>query len=684
MKGNLKGLGGIKGLLLMHGEKAGIALVGLLALWFVYSSLGLEGLDSRYQATSLQSEISQANNTVQNAEWPPPDSELAPNVRYAREVAKNADPVVDSGPYAIDGGGFMPVIPPTQRRSDPPMLGAVDVEAIGGSGLFAFVDAEILKQQALKQEALADERQREAEKQAEQQRQQAEQGRGRGGPEGRGEMGAAFDPAHPDRRAIQGMTRPAGAPLQGGERIERAYWATFVAKVPVREQRKLYQDAFQNARGYDPANDFPQYVGYIVERSEVERGKPLEWQRVPVYDAQRKSILANKPVNAKGVDTSVMNKLYELAQEFWAGGGPAPEPVAEHFLGDPVLTFPLPPLVGRDWGADVTHPDIPLAINAPPLEEEIEPLAEAPTDPAEGAALFQSRPDEQQMLRQPAGRFGGGRLRGGRGFGGEGRLPFAGREMMGGPREGGFGGGRGGPGQRTSLPRGVDFWLLRFMDFTVEPGKKYKYRVKLALADPNQGMPDRTLEPAVQDRLRAANRSSVRLVEEWSDPSPTVGIPLAGTVYVAETTPANEKKFNDEPVVKLMVETFDVDADGTAVHIAKEKEFRRGYVVNMHEKMEYTGDGDRWIDTFDKYRIQTGATLLDVAGGDRLTRDMSAPARVLLMDPSGELSIRGELDDSTSVEYLRLLFAEPDKRRGGEGEMMFGPGMAPFRGGRER
>jgi hypothetical protein len=64
---------------------------------------------------------------------------------------------------------------------------------------------------------------------------------------------------------------------------------------------------------------------------------------------------------------------------------------------------------------------------------------------------------------------------------------------------------------------------------------------------------------------------------------------------------------------------------------------------------------------------------------------MSAPARVLLMDASGELSIRKELDDSASVEYLRLLFAE-DKQRPGEG-MPFLPGgqMMPFRGGpRER
>ena len=39
--------------------------------------------------------------------------------------------------------------------------------------------------------------------------------------------------------------------------------------------------------------------------------------------------------------------------------------------------------------------------------------------------------------------------------------------------------------QKTTVAKGVDFWLLRFFDFSVQPGKRYKYRVRLVLADPN-------------------------------------------------------------------------------------------------------------------------------------------------------------------------------------------------------
>jgi hypothetical protein len=683
MKANLKGQSGIKGLLLLHGEKIVIAVVGLLALWFVYSSLSLPRLEARYQASRLQEEINQTTATVRNAEWPSPDSEQADQVRHAKELAKSAEPVVEADPYATSGAGFAAVIPPTQRRTDPDLLNAVDVQAFGGSGLFAFVDEEIRRQQELALAAAEAERAKRAAEQAKQQQEQMQEGRGRRGRDAQGEFGMEVDPNHPNRRMIQGMTRPAGVPLQGGERIERAYWATVVAKVPIREQLEAYQDAFEEARGYDPASDFPQYKGYMVQRSEYVRGKPLEWKSVGMYDAKRQSVDANKPISPVVSETAV-SKLAEIAAQDWAGE--PIEPVDPRYL-DPLLTLPLPPLVGRDWGADATHPDIPLAINAPPLEDELEPLAEQPVqqavDPDDPTSLFRSDPNQPMV-----GRTGGyaprqNRLGGYRGEGG-GFPRMGGGEMdyLGGAgraSRGGQSGYSGLAGQRSALPRGVDYLLLRFFDFTVEPGKKYKYRVKLVLVDPNYGQLDSALEPAVQDRLRANKKRDFRLVQDWSEPSPIVGIPVAGMLRLADSKLPSGRSFNDEPTVKLMVEMFDVSPEGTAVHVAKEKDFRRGYVVNLSEKMEYTGDGDRWIDMFDSYKLHTGVTVLDVAGGDQLARDMTAPARVLLMGPSGELSIRREMDDKAAVEYLQLLFAEPDKRRGGE--MPFFPGEGGrFRG----
>ncbi len=727
MKANLKGLGGIKGLALRHGEKVAIVVFGLLALWFVYSSLKLPRLEDQYQASQLQEKVTQTTAAVTGATWPEPGSEQAAEVRPYDEIPKADRIAVDAKQYPIDGLN-PPVIAASQLRTDPVILNAVDVLAIGGSGLLAFRDEETFKEQerlrALKEAELEKQRQREAEEQAERTAEGLDGGqpggrRGRrGGPEEGGfDMSGEFDPEHPNRRLIEGIGSPAGVPLQGGERIERVYWATVVAKVPIREQFKRFQDAFQNARGgFDPARDFPRYIGYEVQRTSVVPGKQAVWENVPVYDGQKNGkskILGNKPTGKYVNDRAVL-KLAEVAGAEWAG--PAFEPVDSRWT-DSLLTMPLPPLVGRDFGADATHPDIPLAINAPPIEQQIEPLpTDKPADePADADDQFTATsPGQLQAggefnvpaMRSPYPGAGGmpGGFRGGREFGGPMSEFGGGRRFMGGMgpegemmgRRGFPGGGMGamgggiGSNQRTELPREVDFLLLRFFDFTVEPGKKYKYRVKIYLADPNYGIPATSgvLDSTVLDRQRkeaTAARAKKRAAPhfrgaEFSEPSPTVGVPLGGLVHVAEANLPSVKLHNDEPAIKLFAETFDIDpADSSVLHVAHEKEYRRGAVVNLKEKMRYTGENDRWIDTKDSYELNTGLTVLDVDGADPLVKDQTSPSRVLLMDVAGQLSVRDELTDKDNVQYLRLIF-DDDKRRQNRGDMPGAFGPEGFRG----
>ena len=61
--------------------------------------------------------------------------------------------------------------------------------------------------------------------------------------------------------------------------------------------------------------------------------------------------------------------------------------------------------------------------------------------------------------------------------------------------------------------RTVPNWLLRFFDFSVEPGKKYKYRVQLVMLDPNQTSVDRyvgadSLDGAVLKRIKDDKQKS--------------------------------------------------------------------------------------------------------------------------------------------------------------------------------
>jgi len=667
MKANLKGLGGIKGLALRHGEKILISVVGLLALWFVYSSLKLPRLEEQYQADKLQSQITETNRAIQESSWPDADNEAAPEVRPYKPIEQKLNAPVKAKDYPFDGLN-PPLMAGTLLRGDPIVLNAVELRVTGNSGLMAFKDEKTLAEQErrrkLKEEELAKKQERDQAKQLEE---GAGEGGRRGGRQGRGDEGmnaGEYDPDHPNRRMIQGVGSPAGIPLQGAERLERVYWATIVAKVPIREQLKLFQDAFRDARGYDAARDFPQYVGYLVERSEVVPGKQPEWKRVYVYDGQKK-------LAGKLVDIATVTKLNEIASIEW--GGVAVEPVDPRWT-DAVLTLPLPPLVGRNFGADATHPDIPLAINAPPVEATQAPAAAPAEKPAEG---------DDDMMFSGVGAAGAGSVQGRTGMAGFAGAEYSGSRSYAGVPPGGAGlGGNvssvaGGISseRRVELPPEVDFLLLRFFDFTVEQGKEYTYRVKLVLHDPNYAVPIASgyLDPAVIDRKTKESRAAkekgrsapfYRLAEEWSEPSGVVGIPTGGgVVHVAEAKLPSSKVHNDEPAVKVMAEMFDVDpADNSAIHVAHEKEFRRGAVVNMREKMQFTGENDTWIDTKDSYELNTGLTLLDIDGSDKLIKDVTSPTRVLLMDVSGQLSVRDELNDKPDVEYLRYVFSD-DKRR---------------------
>jgi hypothetical protein len=712
MATNLKGKGRVVSLLLLHGEKIAIGVVGLIALMFVYKSFKIDKLPDNFQADKLQTEITQTSSEIKGFNWEKAVAEHPDKIKKFQPIPANGEMAVNPKDYvpldakgqpnfAIEGS----IVPPLILRDDPVLINVVDPRAVGGSGLFAFVDEEIRKKQVLRQA----EETAEAEKKAiaKQKKDAANANAGAAGkrrPESPGEgANEPLDPLHPKRRPVSGYGggRPGGGgALQGGERIERAYWACVTAKVPIREQLKRYQDALEKARGADPTRDFPSYLGFYVERAEVLPGKELAWSPVPLYDGQRQSIAQNKTLSKApnhGIHKGVYDNLMNAAQQFWATGI-SPDVIDERFAEYP-LTLPLPPLIGREWGSEATHPDIPLAINTPPLEDEnlqraTGDAAQQPAAADAGGEFGSAAPTQGSVgpgmgpgagfgTGRPGGEYPGAGLGRGRMMGPEGGMGPGmgpgGRRIMAGPGGGPEGGGayRGSGGgqaaaQHQVLPKGVDYYLLRFFDFTVEPGKKYKYRVKLVFNDPNFGMPEGVLAASVLDRQAkevAATKKKksdlfYRVVDKWSDPTPTVGIPMAGNVRLADTKiPAG---VNDEPNVKLLVEAFDVDEAGLPIQAALESDktwFRRGNVVNMVQDAEYLVD-PTMIDTKANFQFLTGMTLLDVDGGTKLSRDMTVPSRILVMGSAGEMYIRNEIDDKPYVESHRKTFEKTTDKNG--------------------
>ena len=690
MKASLKGLGGFKGMALAHGEKLGMAIVVAIALLLVYKAFQQQSLDANHQPDKLEALINRAKATVEEADFAKAPSE---NIRVSpKEIAKELDTSIPEKAYSVPINWNPPVVPPTVLRTDPVLLAAQKLEANGGSGLLAFTNEVIRKQRALEAQQEEERRQKDQQKEQEREQKDSESGRSSRTPaasrtDRTGRGGEVADPEHPNRRLVTGMARQSGIPIAGDEEIRTAYWATVLAKIPIKDQFKLYRDAFEKARGYVPESDIPHYLGFRVERAEVLPGQEkLNWQPVSVYNGKGEAV---------GTAVYAMSLYGQAGEEGkpakrgmttdWAAQ--SEEIVDPRYLDEGgVLAVPLPPLVGRNWGGDVTHSEIPLASKATDTEDEApKPDAAKPAQAAPAEEDFAAGDPAAAAAgggrgRMPSGR-GGGDMRGE----GEGRNPYAGRSPYGGGgrsaamsdgegggRRGYAGGTRGGmrADANGELMPQVPCWLLRFFDFSVEPGKKYKYRVQLVLQDPNQSsetgslVSTDSLDAAVISRIKAekaAKKKPLR-VTDWSDPTPTVSIPLAGSVHVAAAKPASDR-FNDEPSTTLLVESFGSDDKGKSTQAAKEEDFKRGSVANMTKDVEVLGNqgSQTYIDLSPKFQFRTGITILDIDGGETLAKDVKKPARTLLMDQAGQLFVQNEIDDLEVVQTHRDTFADPDK-----------------------
>ena len=63
----------------------------------------------------------------------------------------------------------------------------------------------------------------------------------------------------------------------------------------------------------------------------------------------------------------------------------------------------------------------------------------------------------------------------------------------------------------------IDKLLVRFFDFTVAPGKSYKYRIKLTVGNPNYMVGAKYLQDAASSEIPSRET-------EWSEPSGVVSV----------------------------------------------------------------------------------------------------------------------------------------------------------------
>ena len=598
MATNRKGGNPIVALLLAHGEKLVIAIVAALFGWLAYGSLQYEVVEQKPEEL-----LTLARNARSHYEndfaWSHATS-AEDGARLAETFKPLASVEVIPKNYAISSHGWDPgIIEDIRLRTDPPVLTALSLVGSGATELMGFEGDDAFKR-GIELKEIQDQREEARRKEREQ---QEEERRGDG-----------FEVAEDrNRRPIANARRNAGVALDADDYSEEVSYVTLLAKVPVEQQTQAYWSTFENALGFDRSSDQPVYEGYLVQRRDVTAGKQGEWQAVAMRNKFDRSTLSS--VNPNNILKSTADWLEKI------------EEVAGRDYTHEILTIPLPPVLGRMWGPEAVHPDIPLQVEVE-IEEQKLDRQEAQLDRQQeleegGGGFFDNEPDADQQLIEEEEQF-------------------------------------------DDLQYETPFVMLRYFDMTVEPGRQYQYRVQLVLADPNGFAERGNLDKQVIKRLDLKRNSTRRFrFSEWSEPTAPISVPRAGGVRLASIRPTAPGAANAEPSITLLVKGFDQQA-GNLVEATTEREFfRRGATANYIGEAEYI-DGRELVRT-EQFRFRTDITLLDVSGGNQLARKELTPTEILVMDASGRMSVRTDLTDANEVQATRSLYSEEENRAGGGG-----------------
>ena len=375
-------------------------------------------------------------------------------------------------------------------------------------------------------------------------------------------------------------------------KIQAQPWAVVTGLVPIAKQRQAYAGAFAEAMEYLPSRDVPAYLQPVLERAVVDPAKPdqLTWEKVPDATA----FVAMWPANR----IEIVSAKYV----------------------DPTLTAPLGELVGKQWGEAVSHPKIPLSdvVSSGPAAPGNPPSSgSTPGSSATATTVSTAASQVPPQSNGPETRTG--------------NTPAT-------------------PGNANSgaaaTSSEVQYHLLRAFDYSVQPGKRYRYRVTLVVNNPNAGRPPQFLQDPESAKLPT-------LASAVSPATSLVTIPdghdvLAGTIVSAGS------KYS-EPIAKIVV---------TAIHSASglkpgtELDVRRGTMANTPpRKVKARNPLDKSVHELE-VGFDSNILVLDIYGGKELSKKkhdtpITTPGEVLLFDSNGNMTVRNEIDDQ--VEYSESL-----------------------------
>ncbi len=699
------------GFFVRHVEKFVLGVVMLLVGFFIYSGMSIEPFPEKQTPDDLKTLAARAEKTIEQDSWSNVQDEPERATKDITIRLHSRDEVmtpIPSDPYQPQMAWSNPEFRLQAKRTDPELYPAINLEVSAHYGPVALLardgDEDLLLQDQLVEEEEPKRRGRRKDDDDEDDllsgpgglsgmmgvaggagseirslneeqlgnlegyRPGSSGGGGMSSMGGMGGMGAEMMSMGNAPGASGNGTVAAGSVIHKGLRF-----VAIKAVVPYKKQWFENESVLQDAVAYNPLRDIPKYVYYKVERAEVgnDPNAKLEWKELSTRRAQAFARL-------------------------W--GGRSDEVVDPRYL-DPQLSFPAPPLMMRS-GDFALH-------SQTPRKRVFDQSATLQRKPVEESLDGPDRPDV------PGGPVNGligpgatGMNPGAMGAGGENAM----MEGMNGMEEGGSGYGAGmGAGMAAGMggmgagmggmtgasPTGgapdVDYKLFRFYDFTVEPKKRYRYRIQLWLEDvnyprnPQLAPPASSLSDAVSRRVNekkaadAASKSRKYWREtEWSEPSDIVSVPrqyqvYAGMVRTDKPVVIRDKgisypKPGGEPNAQMMAVVWNPKYGADIPGIIN---VFRGSVLDFTQNADVLHPMSLNILTLPEYKYQTGNIVLDIRGGDALpslnsslkASDLS-PGEFLLIDSAGEMVVHNELDDLVSFRNLDFRKPpEPKKRK---------------------
>lgn len=601
--------------LLQHGEKIVVSVVALLAMGLAWGGIDAIRTQTVTAAKRPEALSRQAQNTLQHIdrEKQPPDDVAPKTPSLTKIVEPWRSPQIVAAPEMalLD----RPLFEELGKRTKPDVFPIEDLQATAGIAVLAAKNPAGGGMPGRGPEP---------------EKPKAKTGRSKG------KKGAADDdlsagppPGFGGGMGFGGGPTPAGDGTMTMPPGAIVPYVVVTGLIPVAKQTADYAQRFRATSFSEPKRDSPLWSDYLVERSTVVPGGRETWERIDL-----------KAVAKRARDQWAGVHGEQLPTEFVLGPDQTPG------LGAVGYCSPLPQLAMEGWGPEAIHPWFlreldRLRAERAKAEKEAADRAASGGGPQPEDAGFQS-----PLAEQPAGVGPGGPLPPG--------MPL---DPMGRP------------------VNDVEYRLFRFVDTAVEPGKSYRYRVRLSVWNPNYNVPGQHLADA-------ALAKDPKLPSQPSSATQAVTVPGPVRVLVRTLPKADMRRYKPG-MAEVLVLGPD---DRTGNYALRSVITDLGGFVNVDRKLNKTGD-----QRVRGEEIFTNGVLVDMVGRQENREDLKTPKtpgppeplELIVMREDGSLDMVTAADSEPAIRRYSVTLPAADEAKPGakaaeEPPPGVGPSETPF------